>query len=295
MLSFFLFEPFAVDLDNIGLNLEVRFMAEKKSKKKKKNKEPKPVVEIKDLTVRYDKIVLKKVDWKIQRGEQWVLLGSNGSGKTTLLMSMAGYVTPTKGDVIVGDEDVAWSDLRKRIGVISASIAQKIDPSETVFEVVLSGKNAMINHWGKIPREDRKAAKRALKKVEVEHLRNRPWGVISQGERQRTLVGRALMCKPKLLILDEPCAGLDPVARRDFLDFVDRLASRKKGAPTLVFVTHHVEEIIPSITHVALLGDGQFVDKGPLDETLKTGNLRKTFGENVSLRKPGGKYRLKVD
>ncbi|MFL2484721.1 MAG: ABC transporter ATP-binding protein [Verrucomicrobiales bacterium] len=270
-------------------------MAEKKSKKKKKNKEPKPVVEIKDLTVRYDKIVLKKVDWKIQRGEQWVLLGSNGSGKTTLLMSMAGYVTPTKGDVIVGDEDVAWSDLRKRIGVISASIAQKIDPSETVFEVVLSGKNAMINHWGKIPREDRKAAKRALKKVEVEHLRNRPWGVISQGERQRTLVGRALMCKPKLLILDEPCAGLDPVARRDFLDFVDRLASRKKGAPTLVFVTHHVEEIIPSITHVALLGDGQFVDKGPLDETLKTGNLRKTFGENVSLRKPGGKYRLKVD
>ena len=290
-----MFEPFAVDLDNIGLNLEVRFMAEKKSKKKKKNKEPKPVVEIKDLTVRYDKIVLKKVDWKIQRGEQWVLLGSNGSGKTTLLMSMAGYVTPTKGDVIVGDEDVAWSDLRKRIGVISASIAQKIDPSETVFEVVLSGKNAMINHWGKIPREDRKAAKKALRKVEVEHLRNRPWGVISQGERQRTLVGRALMCKPKLLILDEPCAGLDPVARRDFLDFVDRLASRKKGAPTLVFVTHHVEEIIPSITHVALLGDGQFVDKGPLDETLKTGNLRKTFGENVSLRKPGGKYRLKVD
>ncbi|MBB21781.1 MAG: ABC transporter [Roseibacillus sp.] len=270
-------------------------MVEKKSKKKKKNKEPKPVVEIKDLTVKYDKIVLKKVDWKIQRGEQWVLLGSNGSGKTTLLMSMAGYVTPTKGDVIVGDEDVAWSDLRKRIGVISASIAQKIDPSETVFEVVLSGKNAMINHWGKIPREDRKAAKRALKKVEVEHLRNRPWGVISQGERQRTLVGRALMCKPKLLILDEPCAGLDPVARGDFLDFVDRLASRKKGAPTLVFVTHHVEEIIPSITHVALLGDGQFVDKGPLDEALKTGNLRKTFGENVSLRKPGGKYRLKVD
>lgn len=290
-----MFEPFAVDLDNNGLKLQVRVMAEKKSKKKKKNKEPKPVVEIKGLTVRYDKVVLKKVDWKIQRGEQWVLLGSNGSGKTTLLMSMAGYVTPTKGDVIVGEEDVAWSDLRKRIGVISASIAQKIDPSETVFEVVLSGKNAMINHWGKIPREDRKAAKRALKKVEVEHLRNRPWGVISQGERQRTLVGRALMCKPKLLILDEPCAGLDPVARGDFLDFVDRLASRKKGAPTLVFVTHHVEEIIPSITHVALLGDGQFVDKGPLDETLKTGNLRKTFGENVSLRKLGGKYRLKVD
>ena len=270
-------------------------MADKKKKKKNKAKVVKPVVEIKGLTVKYDKVVLKKIDWKIRRGEQWVLLGSNGSGKTTLLMSMAGYVTPTRGDVIVGDEDVAWSELRKRIGVMSASIAQKIDPSETVFEVVLSGKNAMINHWGKIPRDDRKAAKRALKRVEVEHLRNRQWGVISQGERQRTLVGRALMCNPKLLILDEPCAGLDPVARGEFLEFIGRLASRKKGAPTLVFVTHHVEEIIPSITHAALLGKGEFVAKGPLEETLKTSNLKKTFGENVSLRKPGGKYRLKVD
>ena len=270
-------------------------MADKKNKTKKKTKEQRPVVEIKGLRVKYDKVVLKKIDWKINRGEQWVLLGSNGSGKTTLLMSMAGYVTPTKGEVVVGDEDVAWSELRKRIGVMSASIAQKIDPSETVFEVVLSGKNAMINHWGKIPREDRKAAKRALKRVEVEHLKNRQWGVISQGERQRTLVGRALMCNPKLLILDEPCAGLDPVARGEFLEFIGRLASRKKGAPTLVFVTHHVEEIIPSITHVALLGKGEFVEKGPIEEILKTKNLRKTFSDNVSLRKPGGKYRLKVD
>jgi len=116
------------------------------------------VVEIKGLTVRYDRVVLRKVSWTIQRGEQWVLLGSNGSGKTTLLMAMAGYVTPTRGDVIVGREDVAWSDLRKRIGIVSASVAKRIDPSETVFEIVLSGKNAVINHWGKIPRVDRKAA-----------------------------------------------------------------------------------------------------------------------------------------
>ena len=270
-------------------------MGAKKSKKEKTKKKPNPVVEIKGLTVRYDRVVLRKISWKIEKGAQWVLLGSNGSGKTTLLMSMAGYVTPTRGDVIVGKEDVAWSDLRKRIGVVSASIAQKIDPSETIFEVVLSGKNAMINHWGKIPRVDRKAAKKILRKVEVEHLRSRSWGVISQGERQRTLVGRALMCKPKLLILDEPCAGLDPVAREDFLEFVNRLASRKKWAPTLILVTHHVEEIISSITHAALLNEGEFVEKGPVEDTLKTSKLKKTFGENVSLRKAAGRYRLKVD
>ena len=127
-------------------------MADKKKKKKNKAKVVKPVVEIKGLTVKYDKVVLKKIDWKIRRGEQWVLLGSNGSGKTTLLMSMAGYVTPTRGDVIVGDEDVAWSELRKRIGVMSASIAQKIDPSETVFEVVLSG----CPHLREVPKQELK-------------------------------------------------------------------------------------------------------------------------------------------
>ena len=116
-----------------------------------------------------------------------------------------------------------------------------------------------------------------LRKVEAEHLRKRPWGVLSQGERQRVLVGRALMCKAKLLILDEPCAGLDPVAREDFLLFINRLASRKRGAPTLVFVTHHVEEIIPAITHAALLSEGEFIATGPADEVLKTSKLRDTL------------------
>lgn len=270
-------------------------MAAKKAKKKRASKPIKPVVEIKNLTVRYDRVVLNKVCWKIEKGQQWVLLGSNGSGKTTLLMAIAGYVTPTTGDVIAGKEDIAWSELRKRIGVVSASVAQRIEPGETAFEVVLSGKEAMINHWGKIPRDERKAAKKILRKVEAEHLRKRPWGVLSQGERQRVLIGRALMCKAKLLILDEPCAGLDPVAREDFLDFINRLASRKRGAPTLLFVTHHVEEIIPAITHAALLKEGEFVAAGPAEEVLKTAKLRDTFGAEVRLRYSNERYRLRVD
>ena len=282
-------------LKSLGEGRKRLTMAAKKQKQKSVGKPIKPVVEIKNLTVRYDKVILRKVCWRIEKGQQWVLLGSNGSGKTTLLMAMAGYVSPTSGEVIAGREDIAWSELRKHIGVVSASVAQRIDPEETAFEVILSGKEAMINHWGKIPRDLRKATKKVLRKVEVEHLRKRPWGVLSQGERQRVLVGRALMCKAKLLILDEPCAGLDPVAREDFLEFISRLASRKRGAPTLVFVTHHVEEIIPAITHAALLADGEFVAAGPIDEVLKTSRLRDTFGAEVRLRHSHGRYRLRVD
>jgi iron complex transport system ATP-binding protein len=263
--------------------------------KKRKTKPQKPVVEIRKLSVRFDRLVLRKLSWTIKKGEQWVLLGGNGSGKTTLLMAIAGYTTPTKGEVLVGEEDVAWADLRKEIGIVSANIAQRIDPEETAFDVVLSGKDAMINRWGSISREDRKKTHKVLRKAEVEHLAARPWGVLSQGERQRVLIGRALMCKCRMLILDEPCAGLDPVAREDFLDFIDRLASRQRGAPTLVFVTHHVEEIMPCFTHGALLAEGELIGSGPLEEVMKTSKLRETFGEWVKLRKSGGRYRLKVE
>ena len=126
------------------------------AKSKKPKPAAKPVIEINKLTVRFDKPVLRKLSWKIRKGEQWVLLGANGSGKTTLLLAIAGYVTPAKGEVLVGDEDIAWSDLRREIGIVSANIAQRIEPAETAFDVVLSGKKAMINYWGPISREDRK-------------------------------------------------------------------------------------------------------------------------------------------
>jgi len=258
-------------------------------------KPPKPVVEIKKLTVRFDRVVLRKISWKIEKGQQWVLLGANGSGKTTLLMAIAGYTTPTRGDVLVGDEDVAWTDLRREIGIVSASIAQRIESEETVFDVVLSGKDGMINRWGKIPRDDRKATHKAMRRAEVDHLVRREWGQLSQGERQRVLIGRAMMCKSKILILDEPCAGLDPVAREDFLHFVQRLATRKRGAPTIVFVTHHVEEIMPCFTHGALLAEGEFLACGPLKKVMKTANLRETFGDEVKLTRSGDRYRLKVE
>ncbi len=263
--------------------------------KKRKLKLIKPVIEVCKLSIKFDRLVLRKLSWKIKKGEQWVLLGSNGSGKTTLLMAIAGYIPPTRGEILIGDEGVSWTDLRKDVCIVSASIAQRIDPAESAFDVVLSGKDAMINRWGPVSREDRKKTHKVLRKTEVDHLASRRWGVLSQGERQRVLVGRALMGKCRVLILDEPCAGLDPVAREEFLEFIERLATRQRGAPTIIFVTHHVEEIMPCFTHAALLAEGELIAAGPLDEVMKTSKLRSTFGEWVKLRKSGGRYRLKVE
>lgn len=161
---------------------------------------------------------------------------------------------PTQGEIVLlgqryGDSD--WRELRKRVGLVSSSIRQLMNDDEPGLETVISGKSAMIDFWGRVTRGDRLRAMRLLRQVEGTHLAGRPWRVLSQGERQRILIGRALMARPQLLILDEPCAGLDPTAREQFLHFLQRLGSRKQS-PTLVLVTHHVEEIMPVFSHAPL-------------------------------------------
>ena len=198
-------------------------------------------------------------------GEHWVILGANGSGKTSLLSALTGYLTPTTGEVeVLGERYGAsdWRELRRKVGIVSSSVRQMMHDEEAALESVISGKFAMIEFWGKSTRADRAEALRILKMVECERLAARPWRVLSQGERQRVLIGRALMARPRLLILDEPCAGLDPVSREHFLQFIERLG-RQRNSPALVLVTHHVEEIMPVFTHVLLLKGGQVLAQGP--------------------------------
>src|SRR5207253_3910385 len=142
---------------------------------------------------------------------------------------------------------------------------------------VVSGKYAMIDFWGKMKKEDLVEAEAILEQVEAGHLAERHWGVLSQGERQRVLIGRALMASPRILILDEPCAGLDPVAREHFLQFLQRLGSQK-NSPTLVLVTHHVEEIMPVFTHALLLKEGEQFAQGTGDKMLSARNFSAIFG-----------------
>lgn len=236
------------------------------------------------------------MSWSVRRGEHWVILGANGSGKTSLLSALAAYLTPSEGSIEVLNQQFGkanWQDLRRQIGVVSSTIRQLMPESEPALETIVSGQYAMIDYWGTITRKDRQFALRILRQIECDYLRDRPWIYLSQGERQRVLIGRALMARPRLLILDEPCAGLDPAAREHFLQFLQRLA-QKRAAPTLILVTHHVEEIMPVFSHVLILKEGKVLCADTKHRALTSQNLSKAFNAAVRLQKRGGRYLLRV-
>lgn len=255
----------------------------------------KSILAVSSLTVRRGTdLILDGVSWTIRPGEHWVIVGANGSGKTSLLSALTGYLTPTSGEVEVLSQHYGrtdWQELRKRIGLVSSAIRQRIPPDEPALETVVSGKYAMIDFWGRMTPLERRQGRRILRSIECGALEKRPWLFLSQGERQRLLIGRALMAKPRVLILDEPCAGLDPAAREHFLQFLRRLA-RGSHPPALVLVTHHVEEIMPVFSHALILKNGQVLASGPLRKTLDSETLSRAFGEAARLRRERGRYRL---
>jgi iron complex transport system ATP-binding protein len=254
-----------------------------------------PILEVRDLGIRRgDTHILTGVSWAVQPGEHWVILGGNGSGKTSLLSALTGYLSPTEGEITVlgekfGESD--WRDLRLHIGLVSSSIRQMMADHEPALTTVISGKYAMIDYWGRVKAEDRAEAEQLLEDVEASHLAKRPWAVLSQGERQRVLIGRALMAKPRLLILDEPCAGLDPVAREHFVEFIERLG-RRRNAPALILVTHHVEEIMPVFSHALLLRGGQVLAAGGKTAVLNSKNVSEAFGAELRLTSRAERYAL---
>lgn len=240
--------------------------------------------------------ILKNVNWQVNRGEHWVILGANGSGKTSLLSALTAYFTPSQGTIeVLGNTfgRANWQALRLQIGLVSSSIRQLMAESEPALQTVVSGKYAMIDYWGRVTRADHARARRILRQVECLYLADRPWTVLSQGERQRVLIGRALMAKPRLLILDEPCAGLDPAAREHFLRFLQRLGT-ERNSPALILVTHHVEEIMPVFSHVLMLKHGQVLASGEMRATLTSARLTDAFDAEFDLRRQQGRYQLTV-
>jgi iron complex transport system ATP-binding protein len=255
----------------------------------------KPLLAVSGLRVqRGTATLLHDVSWRVERGQHWVILGPNGCGKTSLLKALTGYLSTTAGDIeLLGERygESDWRDLRFHIGIVTAAFHPSIPPAEPAIETVISGKFAQLDLWAPTTPADHKAAMKLLELAGAAHLADREWIFLSQGERQRILIARALMAKPRLLILDEPCAGLDPVSREHFLGFVERLA-RQKNSPAFVLVTHHVEEITPAFTHALILRNGRVVDDGPLASTLTNENLSAAFGEPVKIAKDRGIWRL---
>lgn len=260
-----------------------------------------PVFEMENVSVRRDgKQILEDISWGVERDQHWVVVGGNGSGKTSILNVLMGYLTPTTGEIHMrGREDAvnsasqSWDDWRKKIGFVSSSISQQIEPGETGLEIVLAGRHAMVNYWQRAddPKEI-KAAEHCLENVNCVYLRDQVWATMSQGERQRVLIGRALMAqRMDVLILDEPCAGLDPVAREHFLGFIEEL-TQKGSFRSLILVTHHVEEIIPAITHAMVLKDGSVISQGEKRRALNSLSLSKAFDSELKLRSRLGRYRL---
>lgn len=261
-------------------------------------KRPTPVLEVSNLSLHRDLCcILENITWSVSPREHWTLIGPNGSGKTSLLSILAGYVTPTSGDVrvlgrVFGKCD--WRDLRALLGIVSSKLIPSIPDSEPAAHTVFSGKHAQLGLW-RLPRSrDIRDAMESLDSVDASHLANRCWGVLSQGERQRVLIARSLIHAPRLLILDEPCAGLDPVARESLLATLQRMAAKQNG-PSMALVTHHVEEIVPGFSHALLLKNGSVFRSGPVNEVLRSATLSELFGSKTKLISRNGRFTLQVE
>ncbi|WP_184690832.1 ABC transporter ATP-binding protein [Saccharothrix tamanrassetensis] len=233
------------------------------------------------------------VDWSVELDERWVVLGPNGAGKTTLLRLAGAELHPTKGLLHLLGERIGKTDvfeLRPRIGLCSAALSGRIPPDEKVGDLVVSAGYAVLGRWREeYDRLDTKRALALLGQLGIEHLADRTYGTLSEGERKRTLIARALMTDPEVLLLDEPAAGLDLGGREDLVARLSELAL-DPDAPATVLVTHHVEEIPPGFTHALLLREGAIVAQGLLDDVLTEENLSKTFDQPLELQKAGDRY-----
>ena len=252
------------------------------------------VIRMEGVSVRRgDTTLLDSVDWAVELDERWVVLGPNGAGKTTLLRLAAADIHPSQGVVeILGSRlgRVDVFELRTRIGLSSAALGLRVPSDETVRDVVISAGYAVIGRWRE--RYDPLDAARAdelLGALGLRGLGGRPYGTLSEGERKRALIARALMTDPELLLLDEPAAGLDLGAREDLVALLTELAADPEG-PATVMVTHHVEEIPPGCSHAMLLREGRVVAQGLLDDVMTSENLSATFGQPLELHSRRGRF-----
>jgi iron complex transport system ATP-binding protein len=256
------------------------------------------VLDLRGVTVvRGGRAILDDVSWSVLDDERWVVLGPNGAGKTTLLQVAATLVHPTRGEADVLGETLGAVDvfeLRPRIGLASAALAERVPPGERVHDVVVTASYAVTGRWREQYDEpDAERADSLLAALGVLPLRERTFGTLSEGERKRVQIARALMPDPEVLLLDEPAAGLDLGGREDLVARLAAIAADPLS-PAIVLVTHHVEEIPPGFGHALLLREGRAVAGGPAAQVLTPANLTTTFGLPLQVEYAGGRWSAKA-
>ena len=254
-----------------------------------------------DLLIDFRRVTLRRggralvgpVDWQVELDERWVVIGPNGAGKTSLLRMAAAMEYPSSGVAVVLGERlgrVDMAELRQRVGLSSSALAQRITDEELVRDLVVSAGYAVLGRWReRYDDMDYLRALDTLESVGAEHLADRTYGTLSEGERKRVLIARSLMTDPELLLLDEPAAGLDLGGREDLVARLADLAA-DPDSPALVLVTHHVEEIPPGFSHCLILAEGQVLAAGLLADTLTAENLSAAFGQSIAVDSIDGRY-----
>lgn len=243
--------------------------------------------------VRDQRTILGPLSWQVDASQRWVVLGPNGAGKTTLLQLAATLIHPSAGAVrvlggLLGRVDVF--ELRPRIGFASTAIARLIPDSERVLDVVMTAAYSVAGRWTEEYEEiDVMQARSVLRDWRLQDLEERRFGTLSDGERKRVQIARAVMTDPEILLLDEPAASLDLGAREELLELLDGYA-RTASAPAMVMVTHHVEEIPAGFTHALLLRDGQIVQAGPVQDVITSEHLSSTFGRPLQVTRNGARF-----
>lgn len=256
--------------------------------------DPDLLIDFRDVSLRRGgRTLIGPVDWAVELDERWVILGPNGAGKTSLLRIAAAAEHPSEGAAFVLGERlgrVDVSELRARIGLSSSALAQRVPSDEVVRDLVVSAGYAVLGRWRERYEDlDYCRALDMLESLGAEHLADRSYGTLSEGERKRVLIARALMTDPELLLLDEPAAGLDLGGREELVARLADLAA-DPDAPALVLVTHHVEEIPPGFSHCLLLSEAQVVAAGLLSDVLTAENLSAAFGQSIALDVVDGRY-----
>lgn len=252
------------------------------------------VLQFDDVSVvRGGNTILDSVTWNVDSADRWVILGPNGAGKTTLLQLAAALIHPSRGMATVLEEtlgDVDVFELRTRIGFASSVMARRVPTTETVLNVVLTASYSVTGRWNESYDDvDVRRAQRVLNEWKLDHLAERRFGDLSDGEQKRVQIARAVMTDPELMLLDEPAASLDLGSREELLRLLSGYAEAE-GAPGIVMVTHHVEEIPRGFRHALLMRKGSIVAAGPIDDVLTPENLEATFGIPLELHHQDGRY-----